>query len=118
MDVTRAKGPDTELGPTLITAERHIRIEVIMARMYGLKMLRHKTRGQPSNCSELDAVICQYPYNVHANVLLGIGPMFADPFWDDVPTDEDNLQTGSNVESNSEDEIELLHTGADNDMED
>uniref|UniRef100_M1DNK7 Putative plant transposon protein domain-containing protein n=1 Tax=Solanum tuberosum TaxID=4113 RepID=M1DNK7_SOLTU len=42
VDITRTKGPDTEFGPTLTTAERHRRDELIMARMYGLEMLRHQ----------------------------------------------------------------------------
>uniref|UniRef100_M1DKP2 Uncharacterized protein n=1 Tax=Solanum tuberosum TaxID=4113 RepID=M1DKP2_SOLTU len=42
VDITRTKGPDTEFGPTLTTAEHHMRDELIMARMYGLEMLRHQ----------------------------------------------------------------------------
>ncbi|KAG5610976.1 hypothetical protein H5410_022257 [Solanum commersonii] len=42
VDITRTKGPDTEFGPTLATVERHRRDELIMARMYGLEMLRHQ----------------------------------------------------------------------------
>uniref|UniRef100_M1DJS0 Putative plant transposon protein domain-containing protein n=1 Tax=Solanum tuberosum TaxID=4113 RepID=M1DJS0_SOLTU len=33
VDITRTKGPDTEFGPTLTTAERHQRDELIMSRM-------------------------------------------------------------------------------------
>lgn len=41
VDITRTKRPEYEFGPTLTTTERHRRDELIMARMYGLEMLRH-----------------------------------------------------------------------------
>ncbi|KAG5631406.1 hypothetical protein H5410_003123 [Solanum commersonii] len=39
VDITRTKGPDTEFGPTLTTAELHRHDELIMASMYGLEIL-------------------------------------------------------------------------------
>ncbi|KAG5581535.1 hypothetical protein H5410_052162 [Solanum commersonii] len=41
VDITQTKGPHTEFGPTLTTGECRRRDELIMARMYGLEMLRH-----------------------------------------------------------------------------
>ncbi|KAG5610810.1 hypothetical protein H5410_022091 [Solanum commersonii] len=35
VDITRTKGPNTEFGPTLTTAEHHRRDELIMARIIG-----------------------------------------------------------------------------------
>lgn len=47
-NVTNIKGPVVSEGPMLTTAERAHRDELIMGRMYGLKMLRHKIGGRPS----------------------------------------------------------------------
>lgn len=55
---------------------------------------------------------------MHTEALLGIGPMFVEPFGNDVPTNEDKLRTSSDVDSNSEDEIEPLPVENDDVMED
>ena len=44
--------------------------------------------------------------------------MFVEPFGDDVPIDEDNLQTDFEMELDSKDEIEPLPTSDDDGMED
>ncbi|KAG5620162.1 hypothetical protein H5410_005380 [Solanum commersonii] len=89
--ITRTKGPDTDFGPTLTTAERHRRDELIMARMYGLEMLRHKTGGRPSTDLEIGEVHRRYLLSDHAKALLGIGPEFQEPIVNDIPTDKENL---------------------------
>ena len=40
-----------------------------------------------------------------------IGQEFTDPFDDDILTDEDNLCTSSDVDSDSEDELDPLQSG-------
>ncbi|KAG5630420.1 hypothetical protein H5410_002137 [Solanum commersonii] len=99
VDITQTKGPDTDFGPTLTTAERHKRDELIMATMYGLEMLRHKTGGRPSIDLEIGEVNKCYLLNYHAKALLGIGPEFWEPTENDILTNEENLCTGSNVDS-------------------
>lgn len=53
MDITCTKREDTDLGPILITIEGHRRDDLIMAKMYVLKMLRHTTGGRPSTDWEI-----------------------------------------------------------------
>lgn len=53
VDITFTKGLDTDLGPTLTTAEHHLRDDLIMVRMYGLEILRHSTGGRPSNVVQI-----------------------------------------------------------------
>jgi len=72
LDVTKTKGPENMHGPTLTTAERNMRDDLIIARMFGLEMLRHKNGCHAST-----------------EALLGLGPAFLEPIWDDVRTDED-----------------------------
>uniref|UniRef100_M1DFI2 Uncharacterized protein n=1 Tax=Solanum tuberosum TaxID=4113 RepID=M1DFI2_SOLTU len=78
------KGAKNMDGPTLTTAERNRRDEMITA-------------------------------------LLGLGPAFLEPVWDDVPTDEDKGRTMSDSESNSEAEegdlLALEGTSGDADMD-
>jgi len=93
VDSTRTKGPDTEFGPTLTTAERHRRDELIMARMYGLEMLRHQNGWQASTDEQLGDIERRYPLNAHVKALLGIGPAFHEPVDDDIPTDKERLHT-------------------------
>lgn len=97
VDITRTKGLDTEFSPTLTTAERNRRDELIMARMYGLEMLRHQNGCLASTDVQLGDVERRYPLNAHAKALLGIGLEFHEPVDDDIPTDEDRLRTGSDV---------------------
>uniref|UniRef100_M1DXG9 Putative plant transposon protein domain-containing protein n=1 Tax=Solanum tuberosum TaxID=4113 RepID=M1DXG9_SOLTU len=106
VDITRSKDPDTDFGPTLTTAERQWRDELIMARIYGLGMLRHKTGGRPSTDLEIGEVNRRYLLNDHAKTLLGIGPEFWEPTKNDIPNDEENLRTSSDVEYNSDEEID------------
>uniref|UniRef100_M1DMQ3 Putative plant transposon protein domain-containing protein n=1 Tax=Solanum tuberosum TaxID=4113 RepID=M1DMQ3_SOLTU len=112
VDITHTKGTDTDFGPTLTTVERHKRDELIMARMYGLEMLRHKTGGRPSTDLEIGEVNRRYLLNDHAKALLGIGPEFREPTENDIPTDEENLRTGSDVESDSDEEIDPIQVEA------
>lgn len=111
MDITCTKREDTDLGPILITIEGHRRDDLIMAKMYVLKMLRHTTGGRPSTDWEIWEVHMRYPLSHHDNALLGIGREFWEPINIDIPTDEKNLHTGSNVDSYSEEEIDLTMTG-------
>ncbi|KAH0730170.1 hypothetical protein KY289_001358 [Solanum tuberosum] len=111
VDITRTKSPDTEFGPTLTTAECHRRDELIMARIYGLEMLRHKTGGRPSTNLEIGEVSKRYLLNDHAKALLGIGPEFREPTENDILTDEENLRMGSDVDSNSEEEMDPAQAG-------
>lgn len=53
VDITFTKGHDTNLGPTLTTAEHHLRDDLIMVRMYGLEILRHSIGGRPSNVVQI-----------------------------------------------------------------
>jgi len=66
VDITRIKGPYTEFGPTITTAEHHRRDELIMARMYGLDMLRHQNGYHASTDMHLGDVERLYPLNDHA----------------------------------------------------
>uniref|UniRef100_M1DMD4 Uncharacterized protein n=1 Tax=Solanum tuberosum TaxID=4113 RepID=M1DMD4_SOLTU len=51
---------------------------------------------------QLDEIATRYPLNEHADALLGLGPAFLEPVWDDIPTDEDKRRTMSNSESDSD----------------
>ncbi|KAG5570514.1 hypothetical protein H5410_060280 [Solanum commersonii] len=51
---------------------------------------------------QLDEIATRYPLNEQANALLGLGPVFFEPVWDDVPTDEDKRRTTSDSESDSD----------------
>jgi len=109
LDITKTKGPENMHGPTLTTAERNRRDEMIMARMFGLEMLRHRNGCRASTQEQLDEVATKYPLNEQAEALLGLGRAFIEPVWDDVPTDEDKRRTVSDSESDSEaDEGDLL----------
>ncbi|KAG5605050.1 hypothetical protein H5410_026542 [Solanum commersonii] len=81
VDITWTKGPDTEFFPTLTTVEHHKRDELITARM-------------------------RYPLNGHAKALLGIGLAFCEPVDNDILTDEEHAHTSSDVDSDSEEEID------------
>ncbi|KAG5596044.1 hypothetical protein H5410_037276 [Solanum commersonii] len=99
VDITKTKGPDNEFGPTLTTVERYYRDELIMARIYGLEILRHQNGCQASTDVQLRELERRYPLNAHAKATLGIGPEFHKLVDDDIPTDEDRLHTSSNVDS-------------------
>lgn len=75
------------MGPVLTTPERAHRDELIMARMYGLEILRYQTGGHPSTPEKLQDVKVRYPLNTDAKEALGIGLRFVEPMEDDVPTD-------------------------------
>uniref|UniRef100_M1E0J2 Uncharacterized protein n=1 Tax=Solanum tuberosum TaxID=4113 RepID=M1E0J2_SOLTU len=104
VDIKKTKGPDNEFGPPLITSESHHRDELIMANMYGLEMLHHQNGCRVSTEEQLGQVERKYPLNAHAKALLGIGPEFHEHVDDDIPTNEDRLRTGSNVDSDSDTE--------------
>lgn len=59
----------------------------------------------------------KYPLNEHANAMLGLGPEYFEPVWDDIPTDENKRWISSDSESNSADEkgdlLALEDTGGD-----
>uniref|UniRef100_M1DBX8 Uncharacterized protein n=1 Tax=Solanum tuberosum TaxID=4113 RepID=M1DBX8_SOLTU len=111
VDITRTKGHDTEFGPTLTTVERHRRNELIMVSMYGLEMLRHQNCCHASTDMQLGEVAMCYPLNDHAKALLGICPAFCEPVDNDIPTDEEHARTSSDVDSNSEEEIDPAQAG-------
>lgn len=46
----------------------------------------------------------KYPLNEHTKVVLRLGPNLFEPTYDDIPTNGDKLHTGSDVDSNLEDE--------------
>ncbi|KAG5630314.1 hypothetical protein H5410_002031 [Solanum commersonii] len=106
MDITWTKGPDTEFGPTLTTIERHRRNELIMVRMYNLEMLRHQNGCHASTDIQLGKVERRYLLNNYARALLGIDLAFREPVDNDIPTDEEHVRTGSDVDSDSEEEID------------
>ncbi|KAG5605047.1 hypothetical protein H5410_026539 [Solanum commersonii] len=109
LDVTKTKGPKNMHGPTLTTAEQNSRDDMIMARLFGLEMLRPRNGCRASSQVQLDKNAMKYPLNEHAEALLGLGPAFLEPVWDDVLTDEDKWQTMSDSESDFEaDEDDLL----------
>uniref|UniRef100_M1DJ29 Uncharacterized protein n=1 Tax=Solanum tuberosum TaxID=4113 RepID=M1DJ29_SOLTU len=99
VDITRTKGADTEFGPTLTTAEHHRRDELIMAKMYGLEILRHQNCCLASTDKQLGDVERRYPLNAHTKALIGIGPEFHKPVDDDIPIIEERFRTNSDVES-------------------
>ncbi|KAG5630183.1 hypothetical protein H5410_001900 [Solanum commersonii] len=111
VDITRTKGPDTDFGPTLTTVERYRRDKLIMARMYGLEMLCHQNGGRVSTDLRLGEVERRYHLNDHAKALLGIGPEFCEPIDNDILTNEERLWTSSDVDSDSEEEIDPAHAG-------
>uniref|UniRef100_M1DXB9 Uncharacterized protein n=1 Tax=Solanum tuberosum TaxID=4113 RepID=M1DXB9_SOLTU len=102
----RTKVPATKFGPTLTTAERHRRDELIMAGMYSLEKLCHQNDCRASTDVQLGDVERRYPLNAHTKALLGIGPRIHEPIDDDIPTDEEKLCTCSDVESNSDEEVD------------
>ncbi|KAG5577264.1 hypothetical protein H5410_057398 [Solanum commersonii] len=111
VDITRTRRPDTEFGPTLTTAERYRRDVLIMARMYGLEMLRHQNGCMASTDIQLGDVQRRYPLNAHAKALLGIGPKFRESVNNDILTNEERLHTSSDVESNSDEEVDPTQAG-------
>ncbi|KAH0693290.1 hypothetical protein KY285_020387 [Solanum tuberosum] len=82
LDVTETKGLENMHRPTLTTLEGNKRDDVIT--------------------EQLDEIATRYPLNEHADALLGLGPAFLEPVWDDIPTDEDKRRTMSNSESDSD----------------
>ncbi|KAG5620757.1 hypothetical protein H5410_005975 [Solanum commersonii] len=111
LDITRTNGPDPEFAPTLTTAERHRRDELIMARMYDLEMFRHQNGCLASTDMHLGDVERRYPLNAHAKVLLGIGPEFREPVNDDISTVEERFHTSSNVKSDFDKEVDPTQVG-------
>ncbi|KAK4731675.1 hypothetical protein R3W88_024663 [Solanum pinnatisectum] len=100
--------PDEQLDymAPLYPALRHWRDELIMVRMYGLEMLRCQNGCHSSTDMHLGDVERRYPLNDHARALLGIGPKFWEPIENDILTDDDNMRTGSDMDSDSEEEID------------
>ncbi|KAG5592144.1 hypothetical protein H5410_042658 [Solanum commersonii] len=97
------------------------RDEMIMARMFGLEMLRHRNGCRASTQEQLNEIATKYPLNEQTEALLGLGRAFIKPVWDDVPTNEDKRQTMSDSESDSEAEeddlLALEGTNGDVDMD-
>ncbi|KAG5594521.1 hypothetical protein H5410_035753 [Solanum commersonii] len=48
----------------------------------------------------------RYPLNAHAKALLDIGPEFREPIDNDILADEEGLRTSSDIESNSDEEVD------------
>uniref|UniRef100_M1DIP7 Putative plant transposon protein domain-containing protein n=1 Tax=Solanum tuberosum TaxID=4113 RepID=M1DIP7_SOLTU len=95
---------------------------VLKSSMRKARVHRGRRNGcQASSQEQLDEIATKYPLNEHAEALLGLGPTFLEPVWDDVPTDEDKRRTMSDSESDSDaDEGDLLAlegTGGDADMD-
>ncbi|KAG5631479.1 hypothetical protein H5410_003196 [Solanum commersonii] len=109
VEMTKTKGPNNEFSPPLTTLERHHRDELIMAHMYGLEMLCHQNKCLESTEEQLEQVERRYPLNVHANALLGISSEFHELVDDDVPTDEERMRIGSDVDSDSDTEEATLY---------
>ncbi|KAG5595757.1 hypothetical protein H5410_036989 [Solanum commersonii] len=49
----------------------------------------YSKRNRRDEMIMLDEIQTKYPLNENVEVLLGLGPTFLEPVWDDVPTDED-----------------------------
>uniref|UniRef100_M1D8X4 Putative plant transposon protein domain-containing protein n=1 Tax=Solanum tuberosum TaxID=4113 RepID=M1D8X4_SOLTU len=81
LDITKTKGPENMHGPTLTTAERNRRDEMIMALMFGMEMLRHRNGCRASTQEQLDEVAMKYPLNEQAEALLGLGRAFIEPHY-------------------------------------
>ncbi|KAH0665072.1 hypothetical protein KY285_026278 [Solanum tuberosum] len=111
VDITRTKGLDTEFGPAITTVERHRRDKLIMARMYGLEMLHHQNGCLASTDMQLGEVERRYSLNDHAKALLGISPVFREPIDNDIPTDKERFRTSSDVESDSDEEVDPTQAG-------
>ncbi|KAG5619740.1 hypothetical protein H5410_004958 [Solanum commersonii] len=101
---SKKKGPENMHGPTLTTAERNRRDDMITTRMFRLEMLRHRNGYQASSQEQLDEIAMKYPLNEYAEVLLGLELAFLEPVFDDVPTDEDKRRTMSDSEFDSDEE--------------
>ncbi|KAK4718110.1 hypothetical protein R3W88_016448 [Solanum pinnatisectum] len=85
--------------------------ELIMARIYGLKMLRHQIGFWVSTDAQFGEVERCYPLNGHAKALLGIGPKFHEPIDNDILTDEERFRTNSDVESDLDEEADPTQAG-------
>jgi len=102
LDVTKTKGTEYLHRPTLTTAECNKRDDLITTHMFGQEMLCHRNGHRASTQEQLDEIATRYPLNEHDEALLGLGPAFLEPVWDDIPTDEDKRRTMSDNESNSD----------------
>uniref|UniRef100_M1DHE4 Uncharacterized protein n=1 Tax=Solanum tuberosum TaxID=4113 RepID=M1DHE4_SOLTU len=72
-------------------------------------------RSTPRPLIFLMEVNMRYLLKDHAKALLDIGPEFRKPTENDIPTDEENLRTGSDVEFNSNEEIDPIQAEAEAD---
>uniref|UniRef100_M1DWS8 Uncharacterized protein n=1 Tax=Solanum tuberosum TaxID=4113 RepID=M1DWS8_SOLTU len=111
VDITRTKRPDSKFGLTLTIVERHMRDELIMEMMYVLEMLRHQNGFHASTDMQFGEVAKRYPLNDHAKALLGIGPEYRKSIVNDIPRDEEHAHTSSDVDSDSEEEIDPAQAG-------
>ncbi|KAG5605960.1 hypothetical protein H5410_027452 [Solanum commersonii] len=69
------------------------------------------TLDMASTDMHLGEVERRYPLNGHAKALLGIGPKFRESVNNDIPTDEENVRTSSDVESDLDEEVDLDQAG-------
>lgn len=111
VDITQTNGPDTEFGPTLTTPKHQGRDELIVVRMYGLDMLRHQNGYWSSTDLQLGKVKRRYLLNDHVKALLGIGHAFHELVNNDIPTDEENVHTSLDVESELNEEVDPNQAG-------
>lgn len=81
-------------------------------------MLRHNVGGYPSTYLEIGEVNRLYVLNDHAKTLLGIGLEFWEPIKNDIPTKEENLRSGSNLDSDFEEERDPAQLGDEVDVGD
>ncbi|KAG5571633.1 hypothetical protein H5410_061399 [Solanum commersonii] len=101
-------------APVDITAPRGLTLSLARHSpwMYGLELLRHQNGCHTSTDIQLGDVARRYPLNDHARALLGIGPKFWELIENDISTDEENMRSGSNVDSDSEEEIDPAQADA------
>lgn len=100
--MTNIKGLDVSFGPVLANQVRAHRDELIMAHMYGLEILIHRTEGRPSTEAKLRQAKVQYSLNDHVNVVLGIGPHFFEPVKDYVTTDPKHTRETSDLDEDDD----------------
>ncbi|KAH0636583.1 hypothetical protein KY290_037008 [Solanum tuberosum] len=82
-----------------------------MARIYGLDMLHHQNGYRVSTDVQVGDIERKYPLNAHAKALLGICPAFYESIGNEIPTDEERLHTSSDVEFDSNEEVDPTQGG-------
>ncbi|PHT59454.1 hypothetical protein CQW23_01817 [Capsicum baccatum] len=104
VDLTKVKDAETTHGVNLTTAKRHARDESFFCHLYGMTRFIMMSGGRIPTVAELQQLDHDYPMNVHAREMCGVGTYFEEPLDDDVPTDDDRRMPDSNMEENSDDD--------------